>query len=103
MAETFRPIGDRVLVRRDPVEQVTRGGIVIPEFIHDREHPPEWGTVLAIGSGSVRKRDRGWHDAEPLAVGDRVLVGRFTGHDLEVGGAQVLISRRDDILAVEGE
>lgn len=91
----FRPLGDRVLVRRVEEEEKTKGGIIIPDTA--KEKPIE-GEVLAIGSGkiaddgSVRKLD--------VKVGDRILFGKYSGTEVKVDGEERLILREDDILGV---
>ena len=91
----FRPLHDRVLVRRIEVEERTRGGIIIPDTA--KEKPVE-GEVLAVGGGA---RDE--HGAlVPLDVrpGDRVLFGKWAGTDVVIDGEERLILKEADILGV---
>lgn len=97
---SLRPIGNRVLIRRDGVQEVSDGGIVIPDEFHRYEHPPQWGTVLAIGSGRIMS-DGTRGNPDGIEVGDRVLVAKFTGFDLTVQGDKVLSSTFEDILAID--
>lgn len=98
----LHPAGDRILVRRDVAPKMTESGTLhVPDTFYDFEHPPQWGTVLAVGPGRRHKRSGQRVEVEGLKVGDRVLIGKFTGHDLEVGGEKVLVSKIEDVLAVE--
>ena len=91
----FRPLHDRVVVRRLEAEEKTAGGIIIPDTA--KEKPME-GEVIAVGNGkvledgSVRKLD--------VKVGDRVLFGKYSGNEVKVDGEDRLILREDDILGV---
>ena len=91
----FRPLGDRVLVRRVEEEEKTKGGIIIPDTA--KEKPAE-GEVIAVGNGKTN--DKG--ELRPLAVkkGDRVLFGKYTGSDIKIDGVDHLILREDDVLGV---
>ena len=91
----FRPLQDRVLIRRVAEEEKTKGGIIIPDTA--KEKPVE-GEVLAVGSGRIQKDGK----VRPLDVkkGDRVLFGKYGGTDIKVDGEEALIMREDDILAV---
>lgn len=102
MAVKFRPTGDRILVKRDAAPAKTESGLLhIPETFYIYEHPPQWGVVLAVGPGRRHKRTGARVEHEGLRVGDRVMIGKFTGHDLEIGGEQVMVSKIEDVLAVE--
>jgi chaperonin GroES len=91
----FRPLHDRVLVRRVEVEEKTRGGILIPDTA--KEKPIE-GEVLAVGPGARDKTGR----IIPLdvKVGDRVLFGKWAGTDVIIDGEERLILKESDILGV---
>jgi chaperonin GroES len=96
MAKTkFRPLHDRVVVKRINPEAKTKGGIIIPDTA--KEKPIE-GEVVAVGNGkvledgTVRKLD--------VKVGDRVLFGKYSGTEVKLEGEERLIVREDDILAV---
>ena len=91
----FRPLHDRVLVRRVEVEEKTRGGILIPDTA--KEKPIE-GEVLAVGPGARDEMGR----IIPLDVklGDRVLFGKWAGTDVIIDGEERLILKESDILGV---
>ena len=94
---TFRPLHDRVLVRRVEAEEKTAGGIIIPDSA--KEKPAE-GEIVAVGAGT-RDEDG---DRIPLdvQVGDRVLFGKWSGTEVKVGGEDLLIMKESDILGVIG-
>ena len=94
---TFRPLHDRVLVRRVEAEEKTAGGIIIPDSA--KEKPAE-GEIVAVGSG-VRAEDG---KVTPLDVkaGDRVLFGKWSGTEVKVGGEDLLIMKESDILGIIG-
>ena len=91
----FRPLHDRVAVRRVEEEQKTKGGIIIPDTA--KEKPAE-GEVIAVGNGKINEKG----ELRPLAVkkGDRVLFGKYTGSDIKIDGVEHLILREDDVLGV---
>jgi len=93
----IRPVGDRVVVKPINREEVTRGGIVIPDTAKEK---PQEGTVIAVGSG--RLLDNG--DRAPLEVreGDRVLFAKYGGTEFKLDGEEYLVLRESDILAVLG-
>jgi chaperonin GroES len=87
---TLKPIGDRVVIRRLPVEEVTRGGIIIPDTAKEK---PQQGEVIAVGPG---KKDYNMI----VKKGDRVLFGKYSGQEFELNGEELLVMREDDILAI---
>ena len=91
----IRPLHDRVIVKRVEEEQVSRGGIIIPDTA--KEKPAE-GEVVAVGSGKFDDEGK----LRPLAVkkGDRILFGKYTGNEIKIDGVEHLILREDDILGV---
>ena len=91
----LKPLNDRVVVRRIEEEQVTAGGIIIPDSAKEK---PIRGEILAIGSGKLLEDG----NKRPLdvRVGDRVLFGKYAGTEVKVEGEELLIMREDDILAV---
>jgi len=98
MASTnFRPLHDRVVVKRVESEEKTKGGIIIPDTA--KEKPAE-GEIIAVGSG-VRD-DKGALVALDVKVGDRVLFGKWSGTEVKVGGEDLLIMKESDILGVIG-
>jgi len=92
---TFRPLHDRVLVRRVEAEEKTAGGIIIPDAA--KEKPAE-GEIVAAGEGT-RDEDG---DRIPLdvKVGDRVLFGKWSGTEVKVDGEDLLIMKESDILGI---
>jgi len=91
----FRPMHDRVLVRRIDAEERTKGGIIIPDTAKEK---PQEGEVIAIGSG-VRD-DTGKLVPMDLEVGDRVLFGKWSGTEVQIDGEDLLIMKESDILGV---
>jgi chaperonin GroES len=91
----FRPLHDRVLVRRVEAEEKTAGGIIIPDSA--KEKPAE-GEIVAAGSGSRAEDGK----VTPLDVqaGDRVLFGKWSGTEVKVNGEDLLIMKESDILGV---
>ena len=91
----FRPLHDRVVVRRIDAEEKTAGGIIIPDTAKEK---PQEGEVLAVGNGKIL--DNGTQVAIDVKVGDKVLFGKYTGTDIKIDGEDVLILREDEVLAV---
>ena len=91
----FRPLHDRVLVKRLSPEAKSAGGIIIPDAAKDK---PQEAQVIAVGTG--RRQDNG--DIRPLSVkvGDRVLFGKYTGDEVKLDGEEHIVLREEDILAV---
>lgn len=89
-----RPLADRILIRRlDKTEEV-RGGIIIPDTA--KEKPME-GEVVAVGPGRLNKE--GTRVALDVAKGDRVLIGKYSGTEVKIGGDEYVILREEDVLA----
>jgi len=91
----FRPLGDRVLVKRVEEESKTKGGIIIPDTAKEK---PQEGEVVAVGPG-VRDED-GKHVALELKAGDRILFGKWSGTEVKVDGQDLLIMKESDVLGV---
>ncbi|MFN4113363.1 MAG: co-chaperone GroES [Sphingomonadaceae bacterium] len=91
----FRPLHDRVLVRRIEAEEKTAGGIIIPD--NAKEKPSE-GEVLAVGEGN--RDDDGDRIPLDVKVGDRVLFGKWSGTEVKVDGEDLLIMKESDIMGV---
>jgi len=92
----FRPLQDRVLLRRDEAPSQTASGIYIPDTAKEK---PMWCTVTAVGPGKVSEDGRSFRECE-VAVGDNVLVGKYVGTDINIGDIEYLIVREEDILGV---
>ncbi|PTR11454.1 MULTISPECIES: co-chaperone GroES [unclassified Novosphingobium] len=92
---TFRPLHDRVLVRRVEAEEKTAGGIIIPDSA--KEKPAE-GEIVAVGTGS--RAENGTITPLDVKVGDRVLFGKWSGTEVKVSGEDLLIMKESDILGV---
>ena len=92
---TFRPLHDRVLVRRVEAEEKTAGGIIIPDSA--KEKPAE-GEIVAVGNGT--KAEDGKVTPLDVKVGDRVLFGKWSGTEVKVDGEDLLIMKESDILGV---
>jgi len=90
-----RPLNDRILVRRLEEEQMTKGGIIIPDSA--KEKPAE-GEVIAVGKGKIN--DKGDRVKLDVKVGDLVLFSKYGGTDVKLDGVDHLIMREDDILAI---
>ena len=93
----FRPLHDRVLVRRVESDTKTAGGIIIPDTAKEK---PQEGEIVAVGSG-VRKDD-GSVVALDVKAGDKVLFGKWSGTEVKVDGEELLIMKESDILGVVG-
>jgi chaperonin GroES len=91
----FRPLGDRVLVRRVEEEEKTRGGIIIPDTAKEK---PQEGEVIAVGPGARDETGK----IQPLDVktGDRILFGKWSGTEVKLDGEDLLIMKESDILGV---
>ncbi|MDE2302959.1 MAG: co-chaperone GroES [Sphingomonadales bacterium] len=91
----FRPLHDRVLVRRVEAEEKTAGGIIIPDSA--KEKPAE-GEIVAVGTGA--RADDGKVTPLDVKSGDRVLFGKWSGTEVKVNGEDLLIMKESDILGV---
>jgi chaperonin GroES len=91
----FRPLHDRVLVRRVEAEQKTTGGLFIPESAKEK---PQHAEVIAVGTGRVT--DKGEVIPMVVKVGDRVLFARYGGDEIKLDGVDHLVLRESDILAI---
>jgi chaperonin GroES len=91
----FRPLGDRVLVRRVEEEAKTKGGIIIPDTAKEK---PQEGEVLAVGPGT--RDESGKLQPLDVKVGDRILFGKWSGTEVKLDGEDLLIMKESDILGV---
>jgi chaperonin GroES len=93
----FRPLGDRVLVKRVEEEAKTKGGIIIPDTAKEK---PQEGEVLSVGPGA---RDDSGKRVEPdVKAGDRILFGKWSGTEVKIDGEDLIIMKESDILGVVG-
>ncbi|MDQ1157197.1 chaperonin GroES [Sphingomonas sp. SORGH_AS 950] len=93
----FRPLHDRVLVRRVEAEEKTAGGIIIPDTAKEK---PQEGEVVAAGSGA--KAEDGKLTPLDVKAGDRILFGKWSGTEVKVNGEDLLIMKESDILGIIG-
>ena len=91
----FRPLHDRVLVRRVEQEAKTKGGIIIPETAKEK---PQEGEVVAVGPGA--RNEDGEIVALDVKAGDRILFGKWSGSEVKVDGEELLIMKESDILGI---
>ena len=95
MALKFRPLHDRVLVKRVKEEEKTKGGIIIPETAQEK---PQEGEVIAVGPGA--RDEDGERIALDVKVGDRILFGKWSGTEVKLDGEELLIMKESDIMGV---
>jgi chaperonin GroES len=91
----FRPLHDRVAVKRVEEEQRTKGGLIIPDTAKEK---PMQGEILAVGPGT--RDDKGQLVPLDLEVGDRVLFGKWSGTEVKIDGDELLIMKESDIMGV---
>ena len=92
---TFRPLHDRVLVRRIEAEEKTAGGIIIPDAAKEK---PSEGEVIAIGEGT--RDEDGERIALDVKVGDKILFGKWSGTEVKINGEDLIIMKESDILGI---
>jgi len=97
MATNFRPLHDRVVVRRVESEAKTKGGIIIPDTAKEK---PQEGEIVAVGSGA--RDDKGAIVALDVKVGDRILFGKWSGTEVKLDGEDLLIMKEADIMGIIG-
>ena len=91
----FRPLGDRVLVKRVEEEERTKGGIIIPDTAKEK---PQEGEVVAVGPGA--RDEDGKHIQPEVNAGDRILFGKWSGTEVKIDGEDLLIMKESDIMGV---
>jgi len=91
----FRPLHDRVVVRRIEAEEKTSGGIIIPDTAKEK---PQEGEVVAVGPGA--RAEDGTVAALDVQAGDRILFGKWSGTEVRIDGEELLIMKESDILGV---
>jgi len=94
MATTLQPLADRILVKPLAKEEVTRGGIVLPDTVKEK---PQEGEVIAVGAG--KRNDKGEILAMDVKVGDIVLYAKYGGTEIKLEGEDYMILRESDVLA----
>ena len=91
----FRPLHDRVVVRRIDADHKTAGGIIIPDTVQEK---PQEGEVVSVGPGT--RNDRGELVPTELKAGDRVLFGKWSGTEVKIDGEDLLIIKESDVMGV---
>jgi chaperonin GroES len=91
----FRPLGDRVVVRRVKEDTKTAGGIIIPDTAQEK---PQEGEIIAVGPGALD--DSGKRVAPEVKAGDRVLFGKWSGTEVKIDGEELLIMKESDIMGI---
>ena len=91
----FRPLGDRVLVKRVEEESKTKGGIIIPDTAKEK---PQEGEVISVGPGA--RDDSGKRVEMELKAGDRILFGKWSGSEVKIDGQDLIIMKESDVLGV---
>ncbi|MFZ1889081.1 MAG: co-chaperone GroES [Candidatus Binataceae bacterium] len=91
----FRPLGDRILVKRIKEEEKTKGGIIIPDTAKEK---PQEGKVVAVGKGKYG--DDGKLIPIEVKAGDKILFGKYSGSEIKLEGDEHIILREDDILGI---
>jgi len=91
----FRPLHDRVVVKRIEAEQKTAGGIIIPDTAKEK---PQEGEVVSVGPGA--RNEQGQIVALDVKAGDRVLFGKWSGTEVKIGGEELLVMKESDIIGI---
>ena len=94
---SIRPLQDRILIKRLEEEEQVTGGIIIPDTAKEK---PQEAEVVAIGPGKFN--DDGERSPMEVSVGDKVLVGKYSGSDIKIDGEDYVILREDEVLAILG-
>ena len=93
----FKPLHDRVLVRRVQSDEKTKGGLIIPDSAKEK---PSEGEIVSVGEGA--RKDSGELIAPSVKAGDRILFGKWSGTEVKVNGEDLLIMKESDILGIVG-
>ena len=93
----FRPLHDRVLVRRVEAEEKTAGGIIIPDTAKEK---PQEGEVIAVGPGA--RDENGKVNPLDVKAGDRIMFGKWSGTEVKLNGEDLIIMKESDILGIVG-
>ncbi len=92
---SFRPLHDRILVRRVESEEKTKGGIIIPDTAKEK---PQEGEVIAVGPGA--RNDAGQIQSLDVKAGDRILFGKWSGTEIKINGEDLLIMKESDVMGI---
>ena len=92
---SFRPLGDRVLVRRIEEEAKTKGGIIIPDTAKEK---PQEGEIIAVGPGA--RDEDGKRVQLDVKAGDRILFGKWSGTEVKIDGEDLIIMKESDVLGI---
>jgi chaperonin GroES len=92
---SFRPLHDRILVRRVESDEKTKGGIIIPDTAKEK---PQEGEVIAVGPGA--RNDAGQIQPLDVKVGDRILFGKWSGTEIKIAGEDLLIMKESDVMGI---
>lgn len=92
---SFRPLHDRILVRRVESQEKTKGGIIIPDTAKEK---PQEGEVVAVGNGA--RNEAGQIQALDVKAGDRILFGKWSGTEIKINGEDLLIMKESDVLGI---
>ncbi|KPH06173.1 MULTISPECIES: co-chaperone GroES [Rhizobium] len=92
---SFRPLHDRILVRRVESEEKTKGGIIIPDTAKEK---PQEGEVVAVGPGA--RNEAGQIQALDVKAGDRILFGKWSGTEIKINGEDLLIMKESDVMGI---
>ncbi len=91
----FKPLQDRILVKRLEEKETKKGGIIIPDTAKEK---PQEAEVIAVGTGKVT--DDGTLQPMSVKVGDKILFGKYSGSEVKLGDEELLIMREDDVLGI---
>ena len=94
---SVRPLGDRVIIAAIAQEEMTKGGIILPDTAKEK---PQQGEVAAVGNGKIS--DAGESIAMTVKAGDKVLYGKYSGTEVKIDGTEYLIVKESEILAIIG-
>ena len=92
---SFRPLHDRILVRRVESDEKTKGGIIIPDTAKEK---PQEGEVIAVGPGT--RSDAGQIQPLDVKVGDHILFGKWSGTEIKIAGEDLLIMKESDVMGI---
>jgi len=96
MTEKLEPLGDRVIVKPLEMEEVSKGGIILPDTAKEK---PQDGEIIAVGPGKIK--DDGTRIPMEVKVGDRVMYGKYAGTEVKLNDEKLLIMSQSDIMAIK--